>query len=393
VRKLLIFFLDGFAYSYLDKINFLDDICDQVSPLETLLSYSSGILPAMWSGTYPDENGIWNEFYLSPRKRYRSLKPYHFIPNGRIKNLLKYSFLNSFQRLGFFEETLPGIPEHIEYFFRRIPINYSTFPPVRIKGVATFDKILNSNNIPYQFRCYEHKPEKYSILKTIERGKRNTEVFIYSIDLCDSLGHKYGPEPKRFRESIERLENLIIKAYSTLSKDYDTSLVVFSDHGMTQIDKYANLEEQLQEFNLGQDFLVFLDSTIARFWFFNEAARDGILDILRNSKSGNILTSHELKRYGLDFKDDRYGELIFITKPTTIIHPNFMARPLVSQQPTYMGMHGYVPEEPSTRGIFMCNSQVDLKLGRSTHITQILNLILKVLDGNIRAKILKSRQK
>lgn len=379
----MIFFTDGFAHRYLHKLNFLHDICDQVTPLETLLSYSSGILPSIWSGTYPDENGYWTEFYFSPRETYRPLKSFHFIPHGQIKNLLKYGFLGFSQRLGFFRETLPGIPENIEYLFRRNQINYSTFPPVRLKDIATFDKILDSNSVPYQFKFYKRMPKKNSILKSIEAGKQNFDVFIYSIGLCDSLGHKYGPEPTRFRGEIEKLEQMIIAGYQLLSKVYNTSLVVFSDHGMTQIDRSLDIEGQLQEFKLGQDFLMFLDSTIARFWFFNGNAQDRIIDLLKNCKQGNILTGHQLKRYGLSFKDDRYAELIFVTKPGTVIFPSFMARPLLSQQSTELGMHGYVPEEPSTRGIFMCNSDIDLKLGKSTHVTHILSLLVKML-GNIK---------
>ncbi|MHA1834603.1 MAG: alkaline phosphatase family protein, partial [Candidatus Baldrarchaeia archaeon] len=310
-------------------------------------------------------------------------KLFHFIPNGKIKNLLKYSFLGFSQRLGFFRQTLPGIPEDIEWLFRRNPINYRIFPPVRFKDIVTFDRILNSNGIPYLFKFYKREPKKRSMLKTIEARKKNFDVFIYSIGLCDSLGHKYGPEPTRFRENIEKLETVITDAYHILSKEYDTSLVVFSDHGMTQINKFLNLEEQMREFKLGQDFLVFLDSTMARFWFFNETVQDRIIDLLENCKHGSILTGHELKRYGLDFKDNRYGELIFVTKPGTVIYPSFMGRPLLSQQSTDRGMHGYVPEEPSTYGIFMCNSDVDLELGRSTHVTHILSLLLKILGNKM----------
>jgi predicted AlkP superfamily pyrophosphatase or phosphodiesterase len=379
MKKLLIFFLDGFGYNYLNKITFLNDICEQKSPLSTLLSYSSGILPSIWSGTYPDENGIWTEFYYSPRKMDKSLQPFRFIPDGRIKNLLKYGFWDFSQRLGFEKGTLPGIPENIEHFFKRNQINYSTFPPVSLRGITTFDKILVSSNITYRFEFFKDLPRKSSLLRTISTWKKDTDVFIYSVGLCDSLGHKYGPNPLQFRENIEKLEAIITEAYRLLAKEDEASLVVFSDHGMTQTEKSLDLEERLLEFRLGQDFLVFLDSTIARFWFFKENIKDRITSLLENCTQGSILSCNELERYGLNFKDNRYGDLIFVARPGTVIFPSFMSRPLLHQQLTAFGMHGYAPEDPSTRGIFMCHSDVNLELGKTTHVTQILHLLLKII--------------
>jgi predicted AlkP superfamily pyrophosphatase or phosphodiesterase len=386
MKKLLIFFLDGFGYSYLNKVPFLDGICEQVAPLSTLLSYSSGILASIWSGTYPDENGIWTEFYYSPRKMDKTLKPFRFFPDSRIKNILKYGFLDFSQRLGFEKKTLPDIPENIAHFFRRNQINYSTFPPVKLRDITTFDKILDLNNITYQFEFSKYLPKKRSLLKTIQCRKKDVDVFIYSIGLCDSLGHRYGPDPLRFRKKIEKLEAMIMEAYRLLSNEDDTSLAVFSDHGMTQIQKSFDLEQQLREFKLGQDFLMFLDSTIARFWFFREAAKDRIVDLLENCKQGDILSSDMLKHYGLDFKDNRYGDLIFVTKPGTVIFPSFMGRPLLSQHSNDLGMHGYMPEESSTRGILMCHSDIDLEFGKSVHVTQILPMLLKIIGQNSRMK-------
>ena len=58
-------------------------------------------------------------------------------------------------------------------------------------------------------------------------------------------------------------------------RDPEASLVVSSDHGMTPVTNHTDLVGEVAKLGLRmpQDYLAVYDSTMARFWFFNETAR------------------------------------------------------------------------------------------------------------------------
>ena len=114
---------------------------------------------------------------------------------------------------------------------------------------------------------------------------------------------------------------------------------VFGDHGMAQIHAHADLLQDLGgiKAEMPRDYVVFLDSTMARFWFADESARREITDRLAARSDGRFLTPEELLSLGADFPDHRYGEEIFLIDPGVLILPSYMgSSPL-------QGMHGYHP--------------------------------------------------
>jgi hypothetical protein len=377
--------VDAFAYQYLKKINFLSDLQKEISPLETLVGYSSTIIPAIWSGKYPEESELWTEFYYSQRKPYKLLKFFSAIPDSRIKMLSKTAFLESFQKFGYYQETLPGIPESIEYLFSRNDIRYWNFPPIDMK-CETFDKILKRCKIPYHFEFYKNKVDGQNMLKRLRALCLTRKVFIYYIATIDAMGHKYGPYPNKFEKEIKNLEETIVTAYTILSKQYAVDLFVFSDHGMTKVEKRSNIGKMLEDHELGKDYLMFLDSTLARFWFKDFSAHAlqlEFVEILDKSGVGHVLTKEETKKYRLRFKDNRYGDLIFISNPGVELYPNFMNPAVLHQNSITKGLHGYLPEEPSTQGIFMYQGDKELRINGRIKATEVLDKLKMTLnDGS-----------
>ncbi|MCW4015243.1 MAG: alkaline phosphatase family protein [Candidatus Bathyarchaeota archaeon] len=370
MNKLLIFFIDAFAYDYLEKTNFLSDLNFDVSPLETLLGYSSSIMPSIWSGRYPEETGVWTEFYHHKRKPYTSLKMIGKIPDYYLRNGIKYFFLRLFQKTHNYDQTLLGIPESIEHLFCRNNINYWIFPPVKL-SCDSFDKFMKKKNISYDFDFHAYAVPQF-LFPSSSQSRISSNVFIRYIATLDACGHLYGPKPRFFKDQLQDIEHLILTSYRMLSKTSDVDLVIFSDHGMTNVTKQYNLLEKLDNFTIKKDYLVFVDSTIARFWFFNVNAKAQIIQILEQCTYGHILNNAEIESYGLRFTDNRYGDLIFVADPGVEFFPSFMRPirfPFIGTDPK--GLHGYTPEHPSTRGVFMYCGNKDLKLSNTMKITDI----------------------
>jgi predicted AlkP superfamily pyrophosphatase or phosphodiesterase len=379
--KLLIFLIDALGYDYLQEVSFLEEFGVEIIPLESLLGYSSTIMPAIWSGRYPEETGVWTEFYYSPRQPYKLMKTFGRIPNKHVRILVKRAFLRFAQRRGCWRKTLPGIPESVEHLFSRNLIQGSRFPPIELDHA--FDDMLRERNTPYHYEFHKFEIDEGRILTDLDNLSGSRSVFIYYFGTIDALGHIEGPNPLKFKDKLEVLERVIVNAYSTLSRNHYVDLIVFSDHGMTEVRGQCDLLSKLRPYRMGKDYLLFLDSTLARFWFFNAKAREEIIAILNSMECGHVLGEEEIGRYKLRFKDNRYGEVIFVADPGIEFYPNFMKPvtfPLIDHETK--GMHGYIPEEPSTRGIFMYHGSKKLELKDKMAVTDILDMLKRIIEGS-----------
>jgi hypothetical protein len=111
--------------------------------------------------------------------------------------------------------------------------------------------------------------------------------------------------------------------------------------------------------------VAFYDSTMARFWFLNDGARDKIVGKLAQIDVGNILSDFELRELGTYFGNHKYGETIFLMKPGHMIVPSFMSRRILP------GMHGYHPDDPDSFAVYLSNKT---DRGHVTSISEVLFL-------------------
>jgi hypothetical protein len=117
-------------------------------------------------------------------------------------------------------------------------------------------------------------------------------------------------------------------------------LTVFSDHGMANCDRLLDLRARLEPLGLrmGRDYAVVYDSTMARFWFFDERARSLVTECLKGVPEGRVMPDQELEELGALFPDRYFGELIFLVEEGVLIVPSHMGeRPI-------RAMHGYHPD-------------------------------------------------
>src|SRR5204862_360771 len=116
-------------------------------------------------------------------------------------------------------------------------------------------------------------------------------AFVYwpELDCMLHLSGNDAPEPRKKLLNYEKwIEELLAKARAHYE---EVRLFIFSDHGMANCDELVDLKSQIAALNLkmGMDYAVVYDSTMARFWFFNQRARDAITEQLRRVPQGRIL--------------------------------------------------------------------------------------------------------
>src|SRR5437870_10572297 len=101
----------------------------------------------------------------------------------------------------------------------------------------------------------------------------------------------------------------------------ETRLYVFSDLGMANCDELLDLRTKIEALPLrmAEDYAVVYDSTMARFWFFNDLARRQITQCLQQLPQGRILSDAELEKMGALFSDRYFGEMIFLVNEGVLI--------------------------------------------------------------------------
>jgi len=222
------------------------------------------------------------------------------------------------------------------------------------------------------------------VIESIE-SKNPFDFYIAHIGELDGLGHHYGPHPDFFSEFLKEIDLWLFKIYGSIRrKGLKCNLIIASDHGMFDVRSIVDIEKQLKSLFLKvpKDYIYFLDSTIARFWFSNDKAKNLIEEMLLRIPNGHIVSEEEKKRYHIDFKHNGYGNLWFWLDRGCMIFPNFFQSLKSSKT---KGMHGYLDDEEGALIVYsdMKNTKSiarNAARARTLHLTDVFR-ITRALAG------------
>lgn len=379
-HKLSLFvFIDALGWELVRRHAFLDDLLSAKAPLGTVLGYSSTCDPTILTGRLPREHGHFAFFCYnpseSPFRPFRSLAalPGFLTRRARVRRLMSKAIRRYLGYTGYFQ--IYNVP------FHHLPLfDYSEkrdiYQPGGINGgVPTIFDQLREREIPFHLSNWRRgEAENLRSLEAavISGGVRFAYLYLASLD-ADL--HAHGTRSPVVSNKIRWYEHQLRRLVTLAGERYGAvNVYVFSDHGMTDVSEVCDLMAGVDRLDLrfGVDYAAVYDSTLARFWFLNEPARDRIAAALAAEPRGRILSAGELADYGCDFADRRYGELFFLMKPGVLICPSFMgARPLA-------GMHGYAPEHRDSLATFASNAAPDPMPRR---LDELYHLMLNEVSG------------
>jgi predicted AlkP superfamily pyrophosphatase or phosphodiesterase len=333
--------------------------------LQTVFGYSSTCIPSIVSGRWPVEHRNWCYFVYDPaRSPFRSLRHFRWLPRSLTSRRMFRRWLTRYVKVrlnfrGYFD--LYNIPfKYISLFDfteRKSPLR----PNGLNRGPNIFD-FLEHRRIPY----YVSEPartesENLGDLTGRLRKEQIDFAFLYWPEL-DGLLHRVGNDSPEIAPKLRCYERWIDQLLLAAQNHYnEVHLYVFSDHGMANCDEYLDLRARIDALPLrmGQDYAVVYDSTLARFWFFNDAARRQIQTTLTTVPQGRILLDSELEELHTLFPDRYFGELIFLAKEGVLIVPSHMGeRPI-------RAMHGYHPSEKHSYAALLTNQDCVLEVIRA----------------------------
>jgi hypothetical protein len=371
----LFFYVDALNASLLNPgtMPFLHSLIkDYFHPLENVLGYSFAIQSCMLSGKFPEENNHWMPYFYAPDRSpllFRTAKFGSFFGLDLIP-VFRFLLIQQSRRY-FLKEGVPAnnIPLKIINNFSLYPYYYMCDLPF----FRDLRELLKSNNV---FLTYIGPPAVKSgyfyrcLVDHVRISHFEDEFVVVYDDVLDGLGHYFGPCSPEYTNYAKKLDNMLLEVYRHLKSKYDLNFFVFSDHGQCDRKYELNLFPLLNKADLrfGDDYLCFLDATMALFWPRNARSREIITGILDGVNLGTVISENLRMKYQIRFKDERYGDIAFVLKPEAIFFPNFFS-PFNSMR----GLHGYLPEEDVQK----CFLISDEKLIRPiTHVKDIYHLIL-----------------
>jgi len=210
------------------------------------------------------------------------------------------------------------------------------------------------------------------------KNKKDFDFYHLYFRGVDAITHYNGLHSRAVKKRLKELDEMIKKLYLSFDKSYNLDFILFSDHSMVNIVKVVNVKKVLDSY---RGLLYFLDSTLARIWVANKDLEQELTDKLNKLDGGHILNTDEKERFGINFKHNNYGDIIFLADPGTLILPNFFQ----GQNPV-KAMHSYEPIE-ELDAYYLINKKVPLPHRGS--IFDLYPTMLKIL--NIKAEVRRGR--
>lgn len=351
----LFIMIDACGWEIIRNDGFARKVAPHRHRLASVFGYSSTCVPSIVSGCWPVEHRNWCYFVYDPvRSPFQFLRPLQWLPSAVTSRRRFRRWLSAWvkKRLG-----LRGYFDLYNIPFRYIHLYDFTEKksPLRPEG-------MNRGSNIFDFLTKRHIPYVASNPDTSEEANRDaliaaieTEVPDFAFNYwpgLDGLLHRVGNDSPEIPARLRMYESWIDQVLAAARRHYkEVHLYLFSDHGMANCNVHIDLRKVIEALpiEMERDYAVVYDSTMARFWFFNDRARRLITEALGQVPEGRIVPDAELEEMQTFFQDRYFGELIFLVREGTLIVPSHMGeRPI-------RAMHGYHPSEPQSFAALLTN--------------------------------------
>lgn len=354
-RLVMVIMIDALGHRIVNETGAFDFLAAPEGPIASVTGYSSACIPSLLTGTLPAEHGHWSMYLRDPaRSVFRRLKPLIWMTStvlGRDYFTSRYitRYLHRTGITGYF--SLYHIPPRLLPQFDLCE-KRDIYAPGAFPGLRTPFDVACDLGIPHRVWAWSTPEERNRAeLAAALRAGEARFLFFYS-PLLDSVMHAHNTRSTATSATLRDFAAFTREMLALAETSYDeVRLLVFGDHGMADTTGTYDLLSRIEALDLQmpRDFLHFMDSTMARFWFFKPGARERILDLLSTVPDGRILSDDECRRLGILFSDRRYGEVIFLTDPGKLLVPSFMG--LAPAQ----AMHGYHAEDVDSATLLLAN--------------------------------------
>jgi len=368
----IVVFIDALGWEVLKGRRFMEEELPLRRKLRSVFGFSSACIPSILTGLMPRDHRHWSFFYYSPETspfkplRVLGMLPSSLVDRGRVRNLISKLIKRLYSYTGYFQ--LYNIPfEHVDKF------DYceksDLFVPGGMnRGENIFDH-LSRTGVPYHVSDWRDSEENNLEAVKADLNQGKIEFALLYMASMDALLHEVGKESPQVDQKLAWYEGQLKEVLRIAADHYDeVRLFICSDHGMATVHTHVDLMSKVEALGLafGRDYTATYDSTMGRFWFHNQSARERITELLEQVPQGRILPKDELKELGCDFEGDQYGELIFLMDAGVLIVPSHMGLKPIT------GMHGYHPDDPDSDASLLSNVEPPNNPGAITDVFHLM---------------------
>ena len=389
--KVIMLFMDAFSSKYLKK-HLCPTMCKLsqehfFSEIEPMFAFQ-GIGATIFSGAWPNTTRVWADYVLGENETFKNslllqklVELTDMVPNDRICLYIRYSLFKLWRKK--YVGTQAGIPAKLaKYFATKLRKKYSDEDClVQLKTI--FD-VIRENGMDYDYLTPSARTERKETELLCNKLRNNSipTLTLLHLSSLDGVGHSHGPISYEVEKTVERtdVEVTNILEASRVSGD-DIHVVIFADHGMSTVRQHLNVWKILHDLplTLVRDYLVFLDSTMARFWFFTPRARRYIEEAFEDVECGQILDTDQRQHLHIDKLGEEHGEMIFALDDGAVIYPDFFRR-----HGPPRGMHGYMTPQDNPI-LLVCSPKSNgrgtgFKNCRRVRMIHIMPTVLDLLD-------------
>ena len=363
--RVVVLLVDALGWEQVQRCSRLLAALPHRRRVETVLGFSSGALPTLFTGRSSSEHGRWLMYRRAGRVRPPAgTRPRSPFAGFGLLRLLPPRLRRSW-RLGRLLARLVRARGVRGYFnLYQVPR-----PLLAQFDLAERDDIFKPGGLPcdslwdtldrrgVRWRGWDWRtPEEVALNNALACLASGDErfLFVYTAGLDDLLHHE-GSSGDGVRDRLDRYATWIAEAAGVAARRGETLwLYLLSDHGMVDVHASLDVMGALARLPLRwpRDYLAFFDSTMARFWWRTPGAREAVRACLDGLRAGRWLDDQTLEREGARFPAREYDEDIFLLDPGVLMVPSFMGSAPVA------AMHGYDPAHPDMAAALLSNRPV-----------------------------------
>jgi len=387
--KVLFVLLDAFRHDYINPVDtpFLYTKTHKgiyAQKLKSVAGFTQRT--AMYTGTTGTESGMFTMYTFdaenSPFRFLKSdpyfkkvllekqlwYKPLFFWGIGRIRTLINKRFEQKKKAyIEFIQKEVKKYATHAPVSFIPLELlpeigisedNRPIYLPGAFKEESIFD-VFARHNIEYEYLMYPvvDGDDSATMEAFISKKDSDAKIILALFSDSDMKIHYCGPSSPTRHEvtgEIDRKLREIAKHYD----DDSSTWIVIGDHGMTdvveELDVPALLKplEKKMKVYMGRDYVIFLDSTMARFKWITKAGRAYLskvtqLPLLR--EKGRFIDEQIAHEHSIPIHDRRYGDLIWWAHSGVLLFPDYFH----DRNTHDKGMHGYDSNHDDMKGFFL----------------------------------------
>jgi predicted AlkP superfamily pyrophosphatase or phosphodiesterase len=204
---------------------------------------------------------------------------------------------------------------------------------------------------------------------------------------ADSVGHRKGPEHPDIADQLLAQDAQLVRLLAGLDerKLWDrTTLLVVSDHGMTEVGEKVEVRDRLEAAGIGAE--VIPGSATARVYLEDPGDLEAARTVLEAIPEVEVHPGDGLPAALRASHPTRNGDLILVTDPPrTFVKTGWLRAAAVHVGASFLdyrpGSHGYRPDHPDMSGAFLAIGRGVARGARvaSLHVTDIAPTVARLL--------------